>query len=433
MTLSTTYKRTGIIAVTFCTLLLASCYLYQESLPPTKRWAVPFGSDPLGPPPPHHDHADKDRCFDPYRAPGYLYIPDSHSNYNQTQWIPFTDQLLHVESLPVSSYPPIDGKDVFFTRGEVEEEFLTAPTTPKQWMQLVKSENEIRRSAIQSTKTSDFAPLKDHGVLSWLWDRRVVLVGDSVDRFMTQFFCEELGSSMTEPERHTTATCHIPSFNLTITHWHFPGTYTSRPDWWWMPNMKLIPFEERWEQLWSKTDVPSTDSTPGIRGPNGIPDLVMWQSGLWDQRMMWESGEAHAKSTGGKPSPLASRTRQMCWEELRFTTSRLRKLLQHLHLSFGPDLPLLYRTITTHRDSDAKDANLYEIDRVSRFVASKEGSEVFEWGRCLSALTMLYMDQTHPAKGAASWLWGNMLLEYLKRSSKGWGECHQEGLAWGGR
>lgn len=55
----------------------------------------------------------------------------------------------------------------------------------------------------------------------------------------------------------------------------------------------------------------------------------------------------------------------------------------------------MYRTITAHRVSSGNDANIYELDRISRFVAEKTGSEVFEWGRIINAFAMLYMDKTH--------------------------------------
>jgi hypothetical protein len=94
----------------------------------------------------------------------------------------------------------------------------------------------------------------------------------------------------------------------------------------------------------------------------------------------------------------------------------------------------MYRAVTTHRESNAKDANLYEIDRIGRFIANQFSMEIFEWGRILTSFSMLYQDQTHLGKGPASWIWGEMMLGYLKRSSEGkWSDCHQEYLGWGGR
>lgn len=93
----------------------------------------------------------------------------------------------------------------------------------------------------------------------------------------------------------------------------------------------------------------------------------------------------------------------------------------------------MYRTHSLHRTSGGNDASLYELDRISRFIAAQHGHEVFEWGRLISAQEHLYMDKTHLSKGAASWLYMNMALGYLKRGLDGWGECHDESLGWGGR
>jgi hypothetical protein len=304
-------------------------------------------------------------------------------------------------------------------------------------MKMVVEESQRRVNSIdvpkEEQKASHFAAMKDEGGLSWLWGRRVLMLGDSVDRFMTQFFCEELGSKMRQPKQHTTATCSIPSLNLTLTHWHYAGSFTFRPQWWWMEDMEEIPFEERWAKLWG----PMVDS---VRGPNGRPDLIMWQNGLWDERALWENGEAHYNPG----ELLGQRQRQLVWQEVRFITARVKKLVQRLSTEFGPDVPTMFRAFTMHRESDARDANLYELERVSRAVAEQAGHEMFEWGRLISGFSMLYKDQTHPGKGPASWLWSNMMLEYLARGAgkgdearkpyfDGWQACHAHLAQWGGR
>lgn len=155
---------------------------------------------------------------------------------------------------------------------------------------------------------------------------------------------------------------------------------------------------------------------------------------------MWEAGQAHYDSE----HPLAQKERKLVWQEIRLVAARLRKLTNSLHDEFGPDVPAMYRAGTIHRNSNASDASIYELDRVSRAVAEKAGHEVFEWGRIISALSMLYKDHTHPGKGAGSWLWGNMILEYLARSAgagdearspyfNGWDACHGDLVNWGGR
>lgn len=198
--------------------------------------------------------------------------------------------------------------------------------------------------------------------------------------------------------------------------------------------MEEVAFEDRWDKIWA----PMLNTT--VRGPTGQPDLLLWQNGLWDQRALWEAGEAHYDVE----NPMGQRERQLVWQEIRFTAARIKKFVQRLNIEFGPDVPTMFRAITVHRESNALDANIYELDRLSRAVAEQAGHEMFEWARIISAFSMLYKDQTHPGKGPGSWLWGNMVLEYLARSAgirdetrspyfDGWSACHSQLTNWGGR
>lgn len=374
-------------------------------------------------------------CQDPYRRPGYLHIePDE---YKQTAWIPYTDDFLDADVPSFAEYPTPEGTDTFFNATGPDSALLESSSTPQQWMHKLVAEDKRRRSAVKTVRNQqtveDFVSMKDDD-MSWLWGRRVLMLGDSVDRFMMQYFCEELGRGMKQARPHTTATCTIPTFNLTLVHWHLAGSFTHRPTWWWMKDMKDIAFEDRWDKLWS----PMLNTT--VRGPNGRPDLLLWQSVLWDQRALWEAGQAHYS----QDHPLAQKERKLVWQEIRLVAARLKKLVKSLHAEFGSQVPVMYRAGTIHRNSNASDASIYELDRVSRAIAEQAGHEVFEWGRIMSSLSMLYKDHTHPGKGAGSWLWGNMILEYLARSAgrgdevrspyfDGWQACHDELVNWGGR
>ncbi|KAF4984844.1 hypothetical protein FDECE_17011 [Fusarium decemcellulare] len=375
-------------------------------------------------------------CEDPYRRPGYLYMPadiNGTGEYKKTQWVPYTDDLLDAEAPDYAVYPAAG--EVIFNATEVESEYLELSSTPRQWMHTAIAESQRRRKALTKKEATveDYASMKDDSEFGWLWGRRILLFSDSVDRFMMQYFCEEFGSGMRQPRPHTTATCTIPEFNLTFIHWHFAGTLQYRPDWWWMQDMDEIAFEERWDTLWA----PMNET---IRGPTGQPDLILWQNGLWDQRAFWESGEAnHEKDV----YPMGTRARQLVWQEVRFVAARLKKFVQRIADEF-PDSPTMFRSMTIHRVSDAGDASIYDLDRISRAVAEKAGHEVFEWGRIITSLSMLYKDKTHPGKGPASWLWGDMVLEYLARIGAagdevrkpyfdGWDACHSHLTNWGGR
>jgi hypothetical protein len=263
-------------------------------------------------------------CNDPYRQPGYLYIPadiNGTDQYKKTQWIPFTDDLLEAESPDYAVYPAAG--EVIFNATEPEPDFVKHPSTPRQWLPEAIAESVRRKKAINAnadTKADTYASMKNDGEFGWLWGRRIVLFSDSVDRFMMQFFCSEFKHNMKQPKAHTIASCSIPEFNLTFVHWHFAGSMTYRPDWWWMDDMEEIAFEERWDKYWT----PMYDQ---VRGPNNRPDLILWQNGLWDQRAFWEAGEAnHEKDV----YPMGSRERQLVWQEVRFAAARIRRCTDHV-------------------------------------------------------------------------------------------------------
>ncbi|KAI3572787.1 hypothetical protein IWW34DRAFT_810873 [Fusarium oxysporum f. sp. albedinis] len=288
-------------------------------------------------------------CKDPYRRPGYLYVPAEEERYREARWMPFTSKFL-------------DSED---------------PET---------------------------AAMRNDGEFGWLWGRRVVSFGDSVDR------------------RAARAVAHgclsYPAFNLTFTAFHSAGGFTYRPDWFWYKQMRIIPFERRWEELWQPHE-------RDIQGPNGRPDLILWQNGLWDQRGFQVGGQ---KLHEGQNVTVNGRYRKLVWDELHFVLARTKKYAE-----------MIIRT-------GSGDIMVIEMDHLGRALAEQYGHEVFEWGRIISLMGHWYEDGTHRGEGALSWLWGNMILEYLARSAKsklggdyrfpyfdGWERCHEELVGWGGR
>ncbi|KAF4968195.1 hypothetical protein FSARC_4385 [Fusarium sarcochroum] len=385
-------------------------------------------------------------CQDPYRRPGYLYIPKEPKAYRDTTWIPFDNEYLNSEPPEYAAYPA--KHELVFNDTGVEPEFLNADGNPQHWMRMAVVENRRRRKAAEgripptrNATAEDYTDMKDNSGLGWLWGRRVAMFGDSVDRYMTTFFCEEFGSEIQFPiedisGRQAKAICDVPGLNFTMVYFHSVGSFTYRPDWWWIEKLKNVPWEERWDKFWKPHEAP-------IQGPNGRPDLILWQNGLWDQRAFWEGGAA-MHNEGERPMTL--KHRQMAWEEVRFVTARIKKIAQRLNDEFGADAPIMFRALTVHKETGMGDAIMMEMDRLGRAVSEQAGHEMFEWARIIQLLGNLYQDGLHPGKGPASWLWGNMVLEYLARSAgaeiggearapyfKGWDACHKDLSGWGGR
>ena len=100
--------------------------------------------------------------------------------------------------------------------------------------------------------------------------------------------------------------------------------------WWWMGEMELVSFESRWEAYHKQT-------LPQLNGLSSrSPDLIIFYSGLWDERAFRELARSN------KNEHLASPTRHITWEESRFFASRLKKFIKFIRGKFGDDVPLMY-------------------------------------------------------------------------------------------
>ncbi|KAK9477546.1 hypothetical protein V1514DRAFT_112434 [Lipomyces japonicus] len=373
-------------------------------------------------------------CRDPYRVPGYLYVPEN-KHYLHTQWIPFLDtNFLDVPDPKSAEYPT----DVipFFTDAPPPDTFIER--SPHNWFaELYNYRNILKHADEAANGKREKLSLSDSQQrlfrrLNWIHNRRVLVLGDSVDRIMIQFFCEDYESHAHFTQgsfggQHTTYNCHIPSVNLTISHWHVASLYPMRPSWWWLDHIRLVAFEDRFEKLFK----PVWDKVIGMNGQT--PDLIIFQSGLWDERAFRESSrnfkypedeklskeQLEKKMSERRKSGLGKEGRQLAWDELVFFKSRMAKFMRYLREKFGAQTPMLYRSLTTRRDSNVADLATINMDRISRLIAQREGVEIFEWARLTSGFSDQYMDYLHVGRGPLSATWGNMMLYYLFRASGG--------------
>lgn len=376
-----------------------------------------------------YEESYKSQCVDPYRTTGKVYIPHNADDYRQTRYIPYYHNLFTAPDPAYAKYPATE--DPALVQTGVEKEFLQ--TVPHSWMfDLYQYNQFLNDSDTQNPKAGH--TLKR---IQWMKNKRVLLLGDSVDRYMMIYLCNELGrkGSSAPLGNHKVAYCNIGFLNFTMYHWHIASMYTTTPSWWWNENVKQVPFEERYEEVFKQT-------LPDIIGMNGVsPDLVLYQSGFWDQ-------VTFAKYFGSKgENELKSPNRQLTWRELRFYMSRMRQFITHIRSVFGDDVPLMYRTQSLHKTVDQRDLMVQELDRAARFTASEMSIEIFEWGKLVTGFSSRYVDEIHIQRGPLSWLWANMLLSYLFRASGGvdirgtiekwpsessssridaWGECHQQ-------
>ncbi|KAK7203429.1 hypothetical protein BZA70DRAFT_291459 [Myxozyma melibiosi] len=349
-------------------------------------------------------------CDDPYLRPGFLRMPwrdESRETYVGTRWIPYYNDVLAQQPLsPAAQYPNPDlaqAPELIFKDSSVPTSLRTQ--APYDWMSLLYQFTLSEVVPIPAETMQEYI-----NRLSWLRNKRVLMLGDSVDRVMIYNFCKELKAHESNFQnslmgKHTTAYCRIPSLNFTIIHWHFPSMLSARPDWWWIPYIRHVPFEERVEKLFLANQ--TEDLGTAVAGMNGrAPDLIIYQSLLWD----WM-----AFNQGDQDEPA----RDLFWSELDFYRSRLSMFVDYFRNLFGADVPMMYRAvIPTHEMVDSS-VILRQLDTMARHVADEKGVEVFEWGHTMDGYLDEYRDKLHVRHGPHSYLYANMLLYYLFRAVGG--------------
>ncbi|KAK9383290.1 uncharacterized protein V2V93DRAFT_364750 [Kockiozyma suomiensis] len=423
-----------VLAVGFGLLLFLGYSIHTEFSPAalTSDTVVAFANSPYAP---AVAAAVPAECRDPYRQPGYLYT-DKKNNY-KTQWIPYPETDIFDLPIPETARYPTN-KIPEFTIDPPSDKYLNAG--PHNWInelvryyRLLKDIDSAKKSG---GKPVELDPTQQRLVrrLNWLHGRRVLILGDSIDRIMIQEFCKalEVTPKFTEGPHggmHTTYYCDLKLLNFTIYHWHVPSLYPMTPPWWWMPKIKIVAFEDRFKEIYA----PVNDKIIGMNGKS--PDLILLQSGLWDERAIRESyrnkvypgdeklteKELEEVKAKRRNDELALEGRQLAWEELMFFQSRMQTFVNYVRDHFGsdPNLPMMYRGLTTRQNSNKADLVTLDMDRISRALATRNGIEIFEWASMTRGFSEQYTDYLHIGSGPLNALWSNMILYYLFRAAGG--------------
>ncbi|KAK9327812.1 hypothetical protein V1520DRAFT_357568 [Lipomyces starkeyi] len=140
--------------------------------------------------------------------------------------------------------------------------------------------------------------------------------------------------------------------------------------------MEQVAFKDRYDRLFNRT-------LGDVIGENGKgPDLVLYQSGFWDQVNF---AKKYVSEPYGQFSSMNGRNkmqeRQLTWAELRFYFSRQKQFIMHLKQVFGDDAKIVYRSLSPHQQIDERDLMTMNMDRVSRFLAHKQCVEVMDWAK----------------------------------------------------
>ncbi|KAK9371926.1 uncharacterized protein V1513DRAFT_453989 [Lipomyces chichibuensis] len=366
------------------------------------------------------DLLDKESaCVNPYAENGFVWFRDK-DDVTEATWVPFYEGILDQDYEDTRNIEQMNVEQIYSEAPPPRE---VLELSPFNWIQalarlhtlLLKSWRIDEDGYWIASKTpkghlsrDELRELREYeSLLSWVKNRRMLMVSDSVDRFQLAFFCDRLDQpSVVGPQgRHSTQWCHVPYLNFTIVHWHISSFVTNRPSWWW-DRLRIVPLEERWTKFF----LPTIDKLIGMNGIS--PDLVILQSGLWDQRMY-----AAAYMQDNKQNEL-DYSRPLNWAELRFYMQRERTLVALLREQFGNDVPIVYR-ISTLQKSKTRNSNLHDINRAARFVAHETDMEIMNFGDMVHGHEHLYFDFVHIGAGPLSTVWANMLLAYLFRGQGG--------------
>ncbi|KAK7207738.1 hypothetical protein BZA70DRAFT_272096 [Myxozyma melibiosi] len=381
-------------------------------------------------------------CDDPYRRPGFLHIPFNETDFpfQQSKYVPYYDELIDRKEPGAARYPDYDltdAPDMSFPAGTIDEELIEQ--APIDWIEVIRLYLSLLDSPENFTDSEITATERK---VSWLRNKRLLMLADSVDRYMMHYFCEELDVAprIAVLGMHTTSECHIPQLNFTILHWHIASMYTHRPKWWWAEHMSEVAFEKRNQELFMSRI--SADRATDVIGMNGRgPDLILYQSMLWDWTTMTtkhkiDNGldvdtKAQRKARAGKgdklqknkTKPTEKTLRPFHWSEIDFYRARQKKFIEFYRSIFGPETPFMFRAAMQTKYPADTTVPLRQLDRMGRYVAHSMDVEVFEWGQMIAGYAYpyysAYKDEVHPKRGPHTYIYSNMMLYYLFRASGG--------------
>ncbi|KAK9243743.1 hypothetical protein V1506DRAFT_477955 [Lipomyces tetrasporus] len=377
------------------------------------------------------------RCLNPYAQRGFVWHPEVPADSDpandadtpwaiNTTWVPFYSGLLDEPYAEIwnddesPTDPTAAGHRTFPDDQPPQEMFDTAPYP---WVRDFARHHALVRKAglidrfgnrtarsfeervLSAAESDELDELESR--LAWIKHTRMLLLSDSVDRFEAHFLCERFDQRMkSSATSHTISICHIPYWNFTISHWAITSTFTTLPPWWWLPTMGMVSIEDRWRKIY----MPARSLTIGMNGQT--PDLVAFQSGLWDHKA-FILGHA-ANQNLAEPDY----GRDMNWRELRFYMQRVRRVVGILRETFGDTVPLLYR-VTSPRKDEAENVGMHSLVRAARFVCRETDVETMEFGSLVQGFVEFYRDGLHVANGPLSVMWSNMMFWYLYRVKGG--------------
>lgn len=346
-------------------------------------------------------------CYNPYQLPGHVGSPQSKSKY-AAQWI-------------VNNPQPR-------RRGRNEGK-------------------QVGQNFRIKSLLSDLVNGIEH---QWLKDKTVILIGDSLDRNVVHFMFNEV---LTNPKLSThrfltnrtdpqfiepqTASHRIgigkqTNLNFVISNWFLMGIDVEKPEEFFHPGEdEPQEFEARIRKFY----VPLL-GTPLL---TKTPDLVVFNSGLWDLVYRSEAAVYHSKQNSTLPKVTVGE--KLTDEELLEHEHRFMKFMNVLQKIFpNRKTKLVYRTMpysSKNANSNAMSTNrIIQFDsfhlKLIKKLNSASGTKqigVLDWSSVTHELLSELKDLVHFNPGKAQWLYAELLLHQLRRIVLGdnhqteWPDC----------
>ncbi|KZO90796.1 hypothetical protein CALVIDRAFT_375087 [Calocera viscosa TUFC12733] len=294
--------------------------------------------------------------YDPYRAPGMIHWGQQA---NETRWVPFPTEAEAFD--PEPRLARLEELDVAL--GGLEE-------------------GEMDELGAGERLMLDIV----HGGGEWAEGKNVLIIGDSHDRNNVVNFCTETGGKHSRWGAHVGGWCRVNRLNFTIVYWFLYGIADSDYEWF----AKSEPPPKTPESRISEMMLPLMKKD-GIA--DFVPDMVL-------------------KFDPKRPGRVG-----LSFQEARYHQLRSAALVRLVRAQYGNSVPMMYRSrhlrATNTRGTMLR---IFQLDQGWRAVCEAMGVRVFDWGGKLEGYTDFYDGRQHYPQGPVTWLFGDMLLFYLREA-----------------
>jgi len=315
---------------------------------------------------------------DPFAKAGMLH----YGAYpNDTRWLPFPHEPKDALEHPLNSEEVIN----YTSHADADAYAIASP----QFMKMVADRSEE---------------------MEWIRGKTILFIGSSHDRNNVNFFCQFVNGTYTSRGGHIGGFCRVPDYNFTVVNWFFYGMVDEEFDWFAPTEKRPITFENRISDM--MLPIMENDQL-------NAPDLIVETSLFWDDNFLAARARHHNQTHATLP---------LTYSEINWHRSRVHSLIARTRQLYGSNVPIMFRTRHFRIDNQwNRIIRIFQLDESVRAIATELGVKLFMWGDKLEGQTDQFYDgDQHFKMGPVTWLFGDMMLFYLRRATTtGCWKCHQ--------